>query len=78
MEPRHIDCITSHGIRTKDGKDIPLDVSVYATGYYAYWNMKKALTFGVKKLPKRPEAIPEGPCRQNTILPSITLIRSCS
>ena len=42
-----IECITSQGIRTKDGKDIPLDVIVYATGYFAYSNMKKALTFQV-------------------------------
>ena len=39
-----IECITPQGIRTKDGKDIPLDVIVYATGYFAYSNMKKALT----------------------------------
>ncbi|NWF39891.1 NAD(P)/FAD-dependent oxidoreductase [Mariprofundus sp. NF] len=42
-----IDCITPTGIRTKEGKDIPLDIIVYATGYYAYSNMKKALTFQV-------------------------------
>jgi cation diffusion facilitator CzcD-associated flavoprotein CzcO len=42
-----IECITTDGIRTKDGKDIPLDLIVYATGYYAYSNMKKALTFQV-------------------------------
>ncbi|MCK6371777.1 MAG: NAD(P)/FAD-dependent oxidoreductase [Gammaproteobacteria bacterium] len=42
-----IDCITPQGIRTKDGRDIPLDVIVYATGYFAYSNMKKALTFQV-------------------------------
>src|SRR5690606_12889184 len=42
-----IECITATGIRTRDGKDIPLDVIVYATGYYAYSNMKKALTFQV-------------------------------
>lgn len=42
-----IDCITPRGIKTKDGKEIPLDVIVYATGYYAYSNMKKALTFQV-------------------------------
>ena len=45
-----IDCITADGIRTKDGKEIPLDVIVYATGYYAYSNMKKALTFQVTGL----------------------------
>jgi cation diffusion facilitator CzcD-associated flavoprotein CzcO len=40
-----IECITPRGIRTKDGKDVTLDVIVYATGYFAYSNMKKALTF---------------------------------
>jgi cation diffusion facilitator CzcD-associated flavoprotein CzcO len=45
-----IECITPQGIRTKDGKDIPLDVIVYATGYFAYSNMKKALTFQVHGL----------------------------
>jgi len=42
-----IDCITPGGIRTKDGRDIPLDIIVYATGYYAYSDMKRALTFDV-------------------------------
>ncbi|MGQ0697638.1 MAG: flavin-containing monooxygenase [Panacagrimonas sp.] len=42
-----IECITPQGIRTRDGKDIPLDVIVYATGYFAYSNMQKALTFQV-------------------------------
>ncbi|MFT4928065.1 MAG: cation diffusion facilitator CzcD-associated flavoprotein CzcO [Phenylobacterium sp.] len=42
-----IESITPKGIRTKDGKEIPLDMIVYATGYYAYSNMKKALTFQV-------------------------------
>ncbi|MGB7738755.1 MAG: NAD(P)/FAD-dependent oxidoreductase [Steroidobacteraceae bacterium] len=42
-----IECIMPHGIKTKDGKEIPLDVIVYATGYFAYSNMKKALTFQV-------------------------------
>jgi len=42
-----IECITPTGIRTKDGKDIPLDIIVYATGFYAYSNMKKALSFQV-------------------------------
>ena len=42
-----IERITPEGIRTRDGKDIPLDLIVYATGYYAYSNMKKALTFEV-------------------------------
>jgi cation diffusion facilitator CzcD-associated flavoprotein CzcO len=45
-----IECITPQGIRTKDGKDIPLDVIVYATGYYAYSDMKRALTFQVHGL----------------------------
>jgi cation diffusion facilitator CzcD-associated flavoprotein CzcO len=42
-----IECITPEGIRTKNGRSIPLDVIVYATGYLAYSNMKKALTFQV-------------------------------
>ncbi|ATX79615.1 putative flavoprotein CzcO associated with the cation diffusion facilitator CzcD [Mariprofundus aestuarium] len=42
-----IDCITPAGIRTKDGKEIDLDIIVYATGYYAYSDMKRALTFQV-------------------------------
>jgi cation diffusion facilitator CzcD-associated flavoprotein CzcO len=45
-----IECVTPQGIRTKDGKEIPLDVIVYATGYFAYSNMKKALTFQVHGL----------------------------
>jgi cation diffusion facilitator CzcD-associated flavoprotein CzcO len=48
-----IECITPEGIRTKDGKDIPLDLIVYATGYFAYSNMKKALTFQVDGLDGR-------------------------
>jgi cation diffusion facilitator CzcD-associated flavoprotein CzcO len=48
-----IDCITPQGIRTKDGKDIPLDIIVYATGYYAYSNMKQALSFQVDGLDGR-------------------------
>ena len=43
-----IECITPEGVRTKDGKDIPLDVIVYATGYFAYSDMKNALTFQVQ------------------------------
>jgi len=39
--------ITAEGIITNDGKEIPLDIIVYATGYYAYSDMKKALTFQV-------------------------------
>jgi cation diffusion facilitator CzcD-associated flavoprotein CzcO len=42
-----IDCINPEGIRTRDGKEIPLDIIVYATGYYAYSDMKRALTFQV-------------------------------
>ena len=42
-----IEKITPMGIRTKEGKDIPLDIIVYATGFFAYSNMKKALTFQV-------------------------------
>lgn len=45
-----IECITPTGIRTKEGKDVALDVIVYATGYYAYSNMKKALSFQVHGL----------------------------
>jgi cation diffusion facilitator CzcD-associated flavoprotein CzcO len=42
-----IEKITSTGIRTRDGKDIPLDIIVYATGFHVYTNMKNALTFQV-------------------------------
>jgi len=42
-----IECITPTGIKTIDGNDIALDVIVYATGFYAYSNMKKALSFQV-------------------------------
>ncbi len=45
-----IECITPQGIRTKDGRDIPLDVIVFATGYFAYSDMRKALTFDVHGL----------------------------
>lgn len=45
-----IECITPRGIRTKDGKDVALDIIVYATGYFAYSDMKKALTFQVHGL----------------------------
>jgi cation diffusion facilitator CzcD-associated flavoprotein CzcO len=50
VEISGIECITPEGVRTKDGKDIPLDVIVYATGYFAYSDMKKALTFQVHGL----------------------------
>lgn len=42
-----IECITPTGIRTREGKDIPLDIIVYATGFLAYSDMKKALSFQV-------------------------------
>lgn len=42
-----IERITPTGIRTKDGKDIPLDIIVYATGFYAYSDMQRALPFQV-------------------------------
>ncbi len=42
-----VEKITPAGIRTRDGKDIPLDIIVYATGFYAYTDMDKALTFQV-------------------------------
>lgn len=45
-----IERITPEGMRTKDGREIPLDVIVYATGYYAYSDMKRALTFQVHGL----------------------------
>lgn len=45
-----IECITPGGIRTRDGKEVPLDVIVYATGYYAYSDMKRALSFQVDGL----------------------------
>lgn len=48
-----IESISANGIKTKDGKLIALDIIVYATGYYAYSNMKKALTFQVYGLAGR-------------------------
>jgi len=42
-----IERITPTGIKTKEGKDIALDIIVYATGFFAYSNMKKALSFQV-------------------------------
>lgn len=42
-----IECITPTGIRTRDGKDIDLDIIVYATGYFAYSDMENALSFQV-------------------------------
>jgi len=45
-----IECITPQGIRTRDGKEVPLDIIVYATGYFAYSDMKNALSFQVDGL----------------------------
>jgi len=45
-----IERITPRGVLAKDGKEYPLDVIVYSTGYYAYSDMKKALTFQVHGL----------------------------
>lgn len=42
-----IERITATGIRTRDGRDVLLDVIVYATGYFAYTDMGRALTFEV-------------------------------
>jgi cation diffusion facilitator CzcD-associated flavoprotein CzcO len=42
-----IERITPEGIVTRDGKRVPLDLIVYATGYYAYSDMKRALSFQV-------------------------------
>ncbi len=42
-----IEKITATGIRTRAGCDIPLDIIVYATGFYAYSDMKQALSFQV-------------------------------
>ncbi len=42
-----IESITPAGIRTRDGQDIPLDIIVYATGFYAYSNAKQMLPFAV-------------------------------
>lgn len=42
-----IETITPTGIRTKKGKDIPLDIIIYATGFYAYSEMKRALSFQI-------------------------------
>ena len=48
-----IERITAQGILTRDGKEIPLDVIVYATGYFADSDMKKALSFQVHGLEGR-------------------------
>lgn len=50
VELSGIDSITPQGIRTKEGKDVPLDIIVYATGYYAYSDMTRALSFQVEGL----------------------------
>lgn len=42
-----IEKITPTGIRTKAGKDIPLDIIVYATGFFVYSNVKRMLSFQV-------------------------------
>jgi len=47
VEISGIACITPTGIRTREGREIALDIIVYATGYYAYSDMKRALTFQV-------------------------------
>lgn len=48
-----IKCITPTGIRTNSGKNIPLDIIVYATGFFAYSNMKKALSFQIYGIDSR-------------------------
>ncbi len=53
VDIRGIERITPTGIITKDGKDISLDIIVYATGFYAYSDMKKALSFQVYGLSGR-------------------------
>jgi cation diffusion facilitator CzcD-associated flavoprotein CzcO len=67
-----IECITSQGISTKDGKEIPLDVIVYATGHFACSNMEKTLTFQVyglggrslnREWEKRPSLTRASPCQ---------------
>ncbi len=45
--------ITPTGIRTNNGRDIALDIIVYATGFFAYTNMKKALSFRVNGIDGR-------------------------
>ena len=50
VETGGIEKITPAGIRTKDGKDIPLDMIVYATGFHAYSNIDKLLSFEVRGL----------------------------
>ena len=42
-----IDRITTTGILTKEGREIPLDIIVYATGFFAYSDMKEAFSFQV-------------------------------
>ena len=47
VEISGIECITPTGVRTNHGQDVPLDIIVYATGYFAYSNIKKMLSFQV-------------------------------
>jgi len=47
VDIRGIEKITATGIRTKAGKEIALDIIVFATGFYAYSDMKQALSFQV-------------------------------
>lgn len=42
-----IERITPSGIRTRDGKNIPLDIIVYATGFHAYSDASRMLSFQV-------------------------------
>lgn len=42
-----IERITPHGIVTQNGQEVPLDLIVYATGFDAYSNPNKLLTFDV-------------------------------
>lgn len=42
-----IERITPTGIITREGKDIPLDMIVYATGFFAYSDMKEAFSFQI-------------------------------
>ncbi len=53
VEISGIEKITPSGIRTRDGKDIPLDIIVYATGYFAYSDPKRMLSFRVRGIDGR-------------------------
>ncbi len=48
VEFHGIERITPSGIRTRNGKDIPLDIIVYATGYFAYSDPERLLPFRVR------------------------------